>query len=1016
MPVELLIARPATGKTQKCIQKVQNVLSLFPLSTVWAVVPDRLQAAGFRHRLAKSGGAIGVRVGTFGDLYRSILEQTKNHVPIASSPLLHFIIQEIVDFSFQRGDLIHYATLRKTPGFILALRDSFAELKRSLIFPEQFLKYSQGGSPAQQELAHLYFSYQMRLRELGWADPEGLSWLAVECLEQFSAVAKSIQLLVIDGFDSFTGAQHRALELLANQAGEMLITFPGENNSRRLVHRRFEATIEKLKQCLLPMITTLAKGPILPVDTLHIENFLFQPGDTAIRSSESPLLLETRSPADEAREALRWMKAHVVRDGLALSDCAIFTPNPNIYNPFLRAGAQEFGIPVHFSRGTTLTASPAITALLNLLQLPIQNFRSRMLFNALRSPYFGFSLSLRDIDVLEEISRKAKIVGGQKQWQETWAILAPSQPEEIDLDDERRLPGLPRGEQAKTLQHSLQTCLEILSPPAGHQSQVFWVSWLEDLLERLEFYDRANHERDEIACETLRETLRALVLGETVIGERLSDYETFISSLQNALNGAELPEPPLKDQQAILIGQMAEARGVRFKAVALLGFSEGVFPQVERSDPFLDETLRQTLGLESRLNREQAGLFYQAVTRTDRYLLITRPYLTESGESWESSPFWKDVEKRFDQSALKVIRPNDPLTLNDAASSQELLFQASRYRSLPTRFQELTPRWEVIRYGRAILSSRRAKLAEGIHEGFSSTLASMLSKRYAPGEIWSASRLEAYGNCPHQFYVRVALNLEPRTPPELGWSVIQMGSMLHKVLEESYRRATNPEDVASVLDALSEVAERVFEDAPLDYGFRPSPLWEFEKSQFLSILQQTIEALDVESTGWTPIAYEQRFGIKDTPPLAIDLGTEKVLVRGVIDRLDRNANGEIRVVDYKSGSSHLEPKDLKSGARLQLPLYAMAAEHTLQLGNVAEGLYWMIQGAKPGALKLSRFETEHGYGVDEAVYVVVEHLRKILAGIRAAEFPPNPPKSGCSPYCPAMQWCWRYEPGWGGRR
>ena len=122
------------------------------------------------------------------------------------------------------------------------------------------------------------------------------------------------------------------------------------------------------------------------------------------------------------------------------------------------------------------------------------------------------------------------------------------------------------------------------------------------------------------------------------------------------------------------------------------------------------------------------------------------------------------------------------------------------------------------------------------------------------------------------------------------------------------------------------------------------------------------------------------------------------------------------MVDYKSGSSHLEPKDLKSGARLQLPLYAMAAEHTLQLGNVAEGLYWMIQGAKPGALKLSRFETEHGYGVDEAIYVVVEHLRKILAGIRAAEFPPNPPKSGCSPYCPAMQWCWRYEPGWGGKR
>jgi inactivated superfamily I helicase len=325
-----------------------------------------------------------------------------------------------------------------------------------------------------------------------------------------------------------------------------------------------------------------------------------------------------------------------------------------------------------------------------------------MLFNALRSPYFGFDLDPSNIDALEEISRKAKIVGGQKQWQETWEILAPSQSQEIDLDDERRLPGLPRGEEARALQRSLQTCFERLSAPVGTQSQMFWVSWLEDVLERLEFYDRANNERDEMACEILRETLRALVLSESVIGEQSSDYSEFFSSLQNALSGAGLPEPRLKDQPALLVGQMVEARGIRFKAVALLGFAEGMFPQVERPDPFLDELLRQRLGLEPRLNREQAGLFYQAVARADQYLLITRSYLTESGEDWEASPFWKDVQKRFDRTALKVVRPDDISSLNDAASSQELLFWAVRHKNLPTQFLGLAQRWEAIRYGREI--------------------------------------------------------------------------------------------------------------------------------------------------------------------------------------------------------------------------------------------------------------------------------------------------------------------------
>ena len=197
----------------------------------------------------------------------------------------------------------------------------------------------------------------------------------------------------------------------------------------------------------------------------------------------------------------------------------------------------------------------------------------------------------------------------------------------------------------------------MLTQSAEPQSRTSWVSWLEDLLDRLKFYEQANNERDEAACETLREILRALVLSETILGEHQLVYKDFVSSLQSALSGTGLPEPLLKGQPTVLIGQMADARGVRFKAVALLGFSEGLFPQVERPDPFLDESLRQTLGLEQRLKREQVGLFYQAITRTDQYLLITRPYLSENGEKWEPSPFWKDAQRRFDESALRVIRP-----------------------------------------------------------------------------------------------------------------------------------------------------------------------------------------------------------------------------------------------------------------------------------------------------------------------------------------------------------------------
>ena len=166
MSTRLLISPPATGKTEYCIEQIRATLKEHPLSQVWVALPDRLQAAYFRRRLAESGGALGAHVGRFEDLYKNILERAGNYVPVASNALLHRIVQETVDST----SLVHYAPLRTLPGFILVLRDSFAELKRSLIYPEAFVEQSKKATLAQRELAQLYLAYQIRLRELGWAE------------------------------------------------------------------------------------------------------------------------------------------------------------------------------------------------------------------------------------------------------------------------------------------------------------------------------------------------------------------------------------------------------------------------------------------------------------------------------------------------------------------------------------------------------------------------------------------------------------------------------------------------------------------------------------------------------------------------------------------------------------------------------------------------------------------------------------------------------------------------------
>lgn len=1010
MATKLLVEKPATGKTQACIDQIRITLEKHPLAKAWVVVPDRLQASYFRQRLSSSGGAMGAYVGTFSDLYKSILEKADIYIPIASNALLHRIVQDVVD----HAALVHFAPLRTLPGFILALRDSFAELKRALIYPEAFLQQSSAASLSQQELAQLYSAYQIKLQQLGWADIEGLSWLAVEALEKNPMLLDdAIQLLVVDGFDSFIGTQRRALQLLAGNT-DILITLEGEDDSKRSAHRRFNKTLETLRSELTLDIVPHTSKSMLPPDVLNIENRIFESSATNSNKATETFLAEVRSPSEEAREAMRWVKSRVVRDGIPLHECAIFTPNPDVYQPLLRSAAREFGIPVRFTQNDPLTHSPAIAALTNLLALSAQNFRTNALFKTLRSPYFSFSFDHPTINVLEKISRTAQIVEGQAQWDETWERLAPTKEQVLsDLDEDRILADLPHGDAVSILRSQLDAFFAQLTPPDGKRTQTEGTRWLEDLLDALHYYENANNERDELACEAFRDALRALVMSESIAGARVVDFTQFISDLQSTLDGAALSEPHIKGTSSLLIGNMREARGLRFQAVALLGFSEGVFPEVERPDPFLTEDLRATLGLDSRLDRDQASLFYQAVTRTDSHLLITRPYLSEDGENWEASPYWNAVMNLFDDDVVQKIRPDDPRSLVDAASSQELLFWAVRRKGLPKSYADLSERWKDLQSARDVIQSRRSKLADGKYEGGVPDLINTLAVRYAPEQVWSASRLEAYGSCPQMFYVKVALGLEESAPPALGLDVMQIGSILHKILEETYKTADNPADLNSVLKNLPVIAKRVFAKAPQEYGFRPSELWELEQEQFLQTLKVTIGELAKASEGWTPFAYEQVFGILDAPALEIDLGSEKILLRGLIDRVDRNTDGDLRVVDYKTGSSHLAQGDLKDGRRLQLPLYALAARDAVKLGNPVAGMYWAINAAEAGSLKLENFKGETGIGVEAAFETVREHLLRIVTGIRSGEFPPIPPKSGCPEYCPATQWCWRYQKaGW----
>lgn len=1025
MTINLLIAPPASGKTHTCLETVKKTLSQNPFAQVWILVPDRIQADEMRTRLVQIGGVFHVRVGTFGDLYQEILDRKGSILPVAGPAMLHRLLQQVVGELNSREQLQYYGQICRLPGFQLEIRDRIAELKRALIIPERLMESAQAhADPGLIDLANIYSAYQARLQDIGWADPDGMSWLAFIALTEDSHLMSDISLLVVDGFDDFNPTQLRTLKMLAGQVSETLLTLPGTPEMTRPAHRRFVRSMKRLRTDWNVEIQTISSSPNLPPTLTQLEAGLFDQQILPFTSGADLMRLEVRSPAEEAREALRWLKTLIVRDKIPIFSCVIAVPEVDTYRTLLEVAADEFGLPVHFSQEPVLSTTPAASAVSDLLGLPLKDYPLRHLLDTVRSPYFdlfGMGLPNTAAKPLEITSRYGQVFQGLEQWEESLNDLIAQTEDEVILEDLGEegiiLPQLPKGEAARQLLEGLRSLASLLTPPAGEISYREWALWLQNLLEELGFFKCMLQAGEDEIGAMLEKALLSLARSEALTGSYPVDYSTFFKDWISGMAATRLqvennPEEPI----AIRVMHLGEARGVRVQALAMLGLAEGSFPAVERSDPFINEEIRTELGLEPRLGQEQAGLFYQMITRADRFLLLTRPYLAKDGESWEASPYWNAVQELIQDKPIR-IRPDDAHPLNEAASDEELLFWATRRYSQtgsdlpPALLEKFATRWQYLDEAGSILAARLQKEASGPFDGDLQILGKDLQIRYGERAGWSASRLESYASCPHQFFSTNALSLEILEAPQAGFQANQLGSILHGILEQVYQEVPDPTNTAEVLAALPSVAKRMFAEAPQTYEFRPTLLWEIQQEELLVILEAAVQGIADLEEGWKPLAFECKFGLEGQPPLRLQSQGGEIRLHGLVDRVDINENGEIRVIDYKSGGSHLTPRELIEGQRLQLPIYAMAAGQALGLGKPVDGFYWKLFQKGASSLKLETFKYEGGEGAQAAFSLATSHIERIVSGIRKGSFSPLAPRDGCPDWCAASSWCWHYTSG-----
>jgi hypothetical protein len=1052
MPSTLYLTPNSETARRHVVDKIERIRLANPLAEVRLLLPTSEAMRDLRRFL---GDGFGLQFFQFYGLGRWILDQAGRYPQEASDVLITRLVSQLMVQMLGRGELSSFTSVLDKPGFIQVLIEWIREMKSQGIHPEQVQAQAQLGGERDRQLALIYRRYQDFLAEKDYADPDGLLWLAAEALEEDQQLARLEQPFFALGYDHFNPLQLRILRQIARRCVDFSIYLLWDEHRSRdsLALSRISQTRAVLEDAFHPAVTLLYESaPPSPV-LHHVRKYIFEHTVEPIRDTDPPELTAVSAPTREieVRYALREIKRLLLKD-TSVHEIALLAPAPEVYRALVNTVSEEYSVPVQLSQ--PLSESPVNATLANLLVL-WPEFPRRQTLDVLRSPYIRQKwLSLKQVELLDQLSRERPVVKGREQWR--FALRPVDAGEPGFYEDERGGPRLARrlgAEQLAHIQAGLEAFIEHLTPPVAtsYSELALWMQEAllgvvpetdqpeEDGLQAglISSLDLAGccRENQTFAWRDLQALSKILgVLRELVDAERLvplavpvdvamnedqsilrpTPWEAFRNEFLERLVHASL-QPDLS-LAGVRFGPLSAARDGPRQYLFVLGLSEGEFPHPPRPDVFYSpqERAQQPLPLLQVDPAADASLWWQVLGNAQRSLTMLRPRLDENGAPWLPSPFWQATLQLVKGSREEEIPIAVPPQIDQAASHAEFLV-ALAARGAKTVPGALPQNWEAAQRNYVVTRLRHSWGQPGHYEGFlaAADIRAELAVHFGPRHGWSASRLNSYGNCPFGFFAQYVLGLEALPDPQEGFDALQRGSLLHEVLEQLHGSLVRAglsltlSNQEAILKHLAGVCRRVFQVAPQRYGFRPSSLWAYEqqelKRQLESLLRWECSENGLEVRFW-PYKQEEAFGLHGSalPALVLeDVDGNQFRLHGVIDRVDRDEAGNLRVIDYKSGSTTYSKKDIEQGLAYQTALYALAVEpHLLPEARVVESYYLLI----PSRATSGSIHFEERVAENETVQAAVGMASAFIRFIRRGEFPSLPGKAtrgvlGCRQYC-----------------
>lgn len=433
-------------------------------------------------------------------------------------------------------------------------------------------------------------------------------------------------------------------------------------------------------------------------------------------------------------------------------------------------------------------------------------------------------------------------------------------------------------------------------------------------------------------------------------GQEREQFKLFKDAIVVAFKNAKINAQEIMNQ-GVLMTNFDEIRGLKARYLFIAGLNEGIAPAMFTEDSLYvdpaspgDESEmkdRKKRALKDNLNAEKY-LFYETL------LVCSEPgnvyfsrYKQEKDQPFSKSmfldyliPFYPVIQHQ-ETNVETLVSVEEAETVAMELYLQDTLNENAEFSAL---------------LGSELLEKlKHTQQFESFEEQVESEEARTQLTYYSENKKFSATHFETYVRCGYKYLARFILNLKGELDIEDHEEHLLIGEVFHSIVEKYLREIienfspSNGEEYKSKLEAskqrLKEIAFDeliknflLFKDAEgSDSTYTIAAGWFFEVIRLVGNPNDA-NAFDYSLVGrfykGELDALESTNNKKFIPwkfELEIDSNSTSVLGRSIsgrIDRIDKNDEGNARVVDYKTGKGEFDPKLKKHFAYIQLPLYA----------------------------------------------------------------------------------------------